>query len=131
MHLILARSWTFFALVCFVSVLAAAMASRSASIVLIIPTTSTNRSSSRWISTLSRGGKRPTISGAHLFQLLHPIAAQRLVVIDAMDREQSLDPVDVLDTFVNQPATLTMAPTVVLFGDTRHAYNTPNLRLTT
>jgi hypothetical protein len=30
-----------------------------------------------------------------------------------MDREQSLDPVDVLDTFVNQPAMLTMEPTVV------------------
>jgi hypothetical protein len=36
-----------------------------------------------------------------------------------MDRKQSLDPVDVLDTFVNQPATLTMEPTVVLLGDTR------------
>ena len=39
---------------------------------------------------------------------LHPIVAQGWVVIDAMDRQQSLDPVDVLDTFVNQPATLTM-----------------------
>jgi hypothetical protein len=42
-----------------------------------------------------------------------------------VDREQSLDPVDVLDTLVNQPATLSMEPTVVLFGDTRHAHNTP------
>src|SRR6476469_8582634 len=47
-----------------------------------------------------------------------------------MDREQSLDPVDVLDTLVNQPATLSVEPTVVLFGDTWHAHNTPNLRLT-
>src|SRR6476646_2452696 len=46
-----------------------------------------------------------------------------------MDREQSLDPVDVLDTLVNQPATLSVEPTVVLFGDTWHAHNTPNLRL--
>jgi hypothetical protein len=48
-----------------------------------------------------------------------------------MDRQQSLDPVDVLDTFVNQPATLTMEPTVVLLGDNRHAHNAPNLRFTT
>jgi hypothetical protein len=40
---------------------------------------------------------------AQSFQLLHPIAAQGLVVIDAMDREQSLDPVDVLDAFADQP----------------------------
>jgi hypothetical protein len=46
-----------------------------------------------------------------------------------MDREQSLDPVDVLDTFVNQPTTLTIEPTLVLFGDTWHAHDTPNLRL--
>ena len=46
-----------------------------------------------------------------------------------MDREQSLDPVDVLDTFVNQPTTLTIEPTVVLFGDT-YAHNAPNFRLT-
>jgi hypothetical protein len=71
-----------------------------------------------------------TISGVQLFQPLHPIAAQGLVVIDAMDREQSLDPVDVLDTFVNQPVTLTMEPTIALFGDTGHAHNAPNLRLT-
>ena len=31
----------------------------------------------------------------------------------------------------DQPATLTMEPTVVLFGDTRHAHNAPDLRLTT
>ena len=46
-----------------------------------------------------------------------------------MDREQSLDPVDVLDTFVNQPTTLTMEPTVVLFSDTWYTHNAPNLRL--
>src|SRR5215813_8980915 len=74
--------------------------------------------------------QRLTISGAQSFQLLHPIAAQGLVVIDAMDREQSLDPVDVLDTFANQSITLTMQPTVVLFGDTWDAHNAPNLRLT-
>src|SRR5215469_15375415 len=75
--------------------------------------------------------QRPTtISRAQSLQPLHPIAAQRLAVIDAMDREQSLDPVDVLDTFVNQPATLTMEPTVVLFGNTRHAHNAPNLWFT-
>src|SRR5262249_53340283 len=67
--------------------------------------------------------QRPTISGAQSFQLLHPIATQGLVVIDAMDREQSLDPVDVLDTFVNKPATLAMEPTVVLFRDTWHAHD--------
>src|SRR6185436_11888011 len=47
-----------------------------------------------------------------------------------MDREQSLDPVDVLDTLVNQPATLSVEPAVVLYDDTWHAHNTPNLRLT-
>jgi hypothetical protein len=47
-----------------------------------------------------------------------------------MDREQSLDPVDVLDTFVNKPATLAMEPTVVLFRDTWHAHDAPNFRLT-
>jgi hypothetical protein len=36
----------------------------------------------------------------------------------------------VLDSFGDQPATLTMEPTVVLFGDTRHAHNAPNFRLT-
>src|SRR5215469_16850018 len=95
MHLILARSWTFFALVCSVSVLADAMASRSVSIVLIIPMISSSRFSSRRISAFSRGGNvRRPFSRAQSFQLLHPIAAQRLVVIDAMDREQSLDPVE-------------------------------------
>src|SRR5262249_27991612 len=74
--------------------------------------------------------QRPTISGAQSVQLLHPIATQGLVVIDAMDREQSLDPVDVLDTFVNKPATLAMEPTVVLFRDTWHAHDAPNFRLT-
>src|ERR1700758_4594540 len=74
--------------------------------------------------------QRLTISGAQPFQLLHPIAAQGLALIDAMDREQSLDPVAVLDTFVNQPIALTMEPTVVLFDDTWHAHNAPNLRLT-
>jgi hypothetical protein len=75
--------------------------------------------------------QRPAISSVQSLQPLHPIATQGLVVIDAMDRKQALDPVDVLDTFVNQPATLTMEPTVVLFGDTRHAHNAPNFRLTT
>src|SRR5262245_2283421 len=103
------------------------MASRSASIALIIPMTSSNRCNSL---RLEPRRQRPTISGAQSVQRLHPIAAQGLVVIDAMDREQSLDPVDVLDTFVNQPTTLTMQPTVVLFGDTWHAHNAPNLRLT-
>jgi hypothetical protein len=32
-----------------------------------------------------------------------------------------LPPVDVLDSFADQPATLKMQPTVVLFGDARHA----------
>ncbi len=71
-----------------------------------------------------------TISGAQSFQLLHPIAAQGLVVVDAMDREQALDPVDVLDTFADQPAQLTIEPTVILFGDTWNAHNAPNFRLT-
>jgi hypothetical protein len=48
-----------------------------------------------------------------------------------MDREQAFDPVDVLDTLVDQPVTLTMKPTVVLFDDTWHAHNASNLRLTT
>src|SRR6185295_3968261 len=47
-----------------------------------------------------------------------------------MDREQSVDPVDVLDTLVNQPATLSVEPAVFLYGDTWHAHNTPNLPLT-
>jgi hypothetical protein len=38
---------------------------------------------------------------------------------DAMNRQQAFDPVDVLDSFADQSATLTMQPTVVLFGDTR------------
>src|SRR6516164_9145228 len=46
-----------------------------------------------------------------------------------MDREQSLDPVDVLDTFVDQPTTLTIEPTIVLFGDTWHSHNAPDFRL--
>ena len=91
---------------------------------------SSNRCSSRRISALEPRRQSLTISGVQLFQPLHPIAAQGSVVIDAMDREQSLDPVDVLDTLVNQPATLSMEPTVVLFGDTWHAHNTPNLRFT-
>jgi hypothetical protein len=65
------------------------------------------------------------------FQPLHAAAMQGLVVIDAMNREQAIDPVNVLDSFGDQPATLTMHPTVVLFGDARHAHNAPNLRLTT
>jgi hypothetical protein len=40
------------------------------------------------------------------------------------------DPVDVLDTLVNQPTTLTMEPTVVFFGDTWHVHNASNFRLT-
>src|SRR5215831_2386555 len=47
-----------------------------------------------------------------------------------MNCEQAFDPVDVLDSFADQPATLTMQPTVVLFGDTRHAHNAPNFWLT-
>jgi hypothetical protein len=39
--------------------------------------------------------------------------------------------VDVLDSFADQPATLTMQPTVVLFGDAWHAHNAPDLWLTT
>jgi hypothetical protein len=56
---------------------------------------------------------------------------KRLVVRDAINREQAFNPVDVLDSFADQPATLTMEPTVVLFGDTRRAQNAPNLWLTT
>src|SRR5215469_5298321 len=72
-----------------------------------------------------------TISGPQSFQLLHALAMQGLVVIDAMNRQQAFDPVDVLDSFADQPATLTMKPTVVLFGNTRHAHNAPDLWLTT
>jgi hypothetical protein len=42
-----------------------------------------------------------------------------------------LQPVDVLDSFADQPAPLTMEPPVVLFGDTPHAHDAANLRLTT
>ena len=52
---IVKRAVEHFALLCSVSILADAMASRSASIVLIIPITSSNRCSSRRISALSRG----------------------------------------------------------------------------
>src|SRR5215831_20980708 len=72
-----------------------------------------------------------TISGVQSFQPLHAVAMQGLVVIDAMNREQAFEPVDVLDSFTDQPATLTMELTIVLFGDTRHAHNAPNLWLTT
>jgi hypothetical protein len=65
-----------------------------------------------------------------LLQPQHPVAPHWLVVIDAVDRTQSLDAVDVLATFGDQPITLTMQPTVILFGDTRHAQHTPHLRLT-
>jgi hypothetical protein len=57
----LVRSRIFFALLCSVSVLTDVMTSRSASIVLIIPVTSSSRCSSRSISALSRGGNtRPS-----------------------------------------------------------------------
>jgi hypothetical protein len=46
-------------------------------------------------------------------------------------RPASQDSWSVLDTLVDQPVTLTMKPTVVLFCDTWHAHNAPNLRLTT
>jgi hypothetical protein len=51
---------------------------------------------------------------------------QGLAVIDAMNREQAFDPVEVLDSLADQSATLTMEPTVALFGDTRRAQNAPN-----
>jgi hypothetical protein len=35
------------------------------------------------------------------------------------------------DSFADQPATLAMQPTIVLFGDARRAHNAPDLRLTT
>jgi hypothetical protein len=71
-----------------------------------------------------------TISGVQSCQPLHAVAMQGLVVIDAMNREQAFDAVDVLDSFADQPATLTIEPTIVLFGDTRHPQNAPNLWLT-
>ena len=37
---------------------------------------------------------------------------------------------NVLETFVDQPTTLTMQPTVVLFGDGWYAHNAPHFRLT-
>src|SRR5262249_32072151 len=48
-----------------------------------------------------------------------------------MNREQAFDPVDVPDWLADQPATLTIEPTVILFGDTRHAQNAPHFWLTT
>src|ERR1700747_349495 len=131
MLLILARCWIFFALPRSVSVLADAMASRSASVVLIIPMTISNRCSSRRISASSRGGKvRPD----HQRCVIVPAAVSNRGVEVGSHRchgsRAVLNPVDVLDTLVNQPATLSMEPTVVLFGDTWDAHNTPNLRLT-
>jgi hypothetical protein len=69
-----------------------------------------------------------TISGAQLFQPLHALAMQRLVA-DAMNREQAFDPVEVLDSFADQPVTLTMEPTIVLFGDARHARTLPSIAM--
>jgi hypothetical protein len=70
------------------------------------------------------------VTGAQLLQPPHPVAPHWLVVINAMDRAQSLDSVDVLATFGGQPITLTVQPTVILFGDAWHPQYTPHFRLT-
>ena len=68
-----------------------------------------------------------TVSGAQLLQPRQSVWPKWLVVVDAVDRAQTLDAVDMLDAFVDQAITLAMQPTVIFFGNTWHAHNAPHL----
>jgi len=56
----------------------------------------------------------PTIAGLQFVKPFASIAAQRLVVGNALREQQSLDPVDVLDSFGDQHLALAAEPTAVL-----------------
>ena len=51
------------------------------------------------------------------------------IVIDTVDGEESFDSVDMLDTFVDQPAAFPVKPTIVLFDDSWYTDDAPNLWL--
>jgi S-formylglutathione hydrolase FrmB len=57
------------------------------------------------------------IGCAQSLEPLHPFGMHGLIVIDTVDGEESFNSVDMLDTFVDQPATFAVKPTIVLFDD--------------
>src|SRR5215470_18109072 len=69
------------------------------------------------------------IGCAQSLEPLHPFGMHGFIVIDTVDGEESFDSVDMLDTFVDQPAAFPVKPTIVLFDDSRDTDDAPNLRL--
>src|SRR5262249_57248856 len=59
---------------------------------------------------------------------LDPFGMHGFIVIDTVDGEESFNSVDMLDTFVDQPATFAVKPTIVLFVDSWYTDDAPNLR---
>ena len=123
----LASIWIFSALTC-VDAHLLRMASRSASRVAIISSTSSRRCNSRMISDFSRGGSaRP--SPCAIAPAAPTVRPQRLVIVDALERAKPFDAVDMLNTFGDQAITLTMQPPGVFLFDAGHAHHAPHLRL--
>ena len=65
---------------------------------------------------------------AQLFQPRQSLRAQRLIVVDPMDRAKPFDAVGVLNALCRQPIPLAVQPPCVLFGHTWHPHHAPHLR---
>ena len=57
------------------------------------------------------------------------VAPQGLIIIDAVERAQTFDAVDVLHPLLDQPFALAMQPLGVLLFDARNAHCTAGIRL--
>jgi hypothetical protein len=65
---------------------------------------------------------------AQLLQPRHPLRAQRLIVVDPMDRTKSFDAVGVLNALLRQPIPLAVQPPRIVFGQAWHPHHAPHLR---
>jgi hypothetical protein len=73
--------------------------------------------------------QRASISRTEALERLQPIRPDGFAVIDAVQRAESLDAVDVLDTFGYQATALAVQPALIFFSDSWHAHDAPHLGL--
>jgi hypothetical protein len=70
----------------------------------------------------------PPVAGAQTFELRLAVGPQRLIIINAVERTQTFDAVDVLDPLLDQPLALAMQPLGVLLLDAWNAHHTAGIR---
>jgi hypothetical protein len=70
----------------------------------------------------------PPVTSPQTSKLRLAVGTQRLIIIDAVERAQAFDAVDVLHPLLDQPLALAMQPLGVLLLDARNAHHTAGIR---